>query len=187
MEDEKIVQLLYNREEPGIKSMSDKYEKYCFSISHNIVNNEEDARECVNDTWLNAWNSIPPHKPSNLAGYLAKIARNISINCYNKKHAVKRGGNNIDLALEELSECIASKERVEAGMELQLLTDIIKDFLSSQDKTKRWIFLQRYFYMEGIKEIAQKLDIKEGTVKSVLCRMRRQLKKRLEREDWYSL
>ncbi len=185
MDDETIVQLLWDRKEQGLEDMSAKYEKYCFSISCRIVNDKEDAKECVNDTWLNAWNSIPPSRPYNLAGYLAKLVRNISINCYNKKHTLKRGGDNIVVALDELSECIDSGSRVEESLELKLITDIITDFLASQDKTKRWIFLQRYFYMAEIKEIADRLEIKQGTVKSVLYRMRKQLKKWLEKEAIY--
>lgn len=185
MEDEAIVQLLWDKKEQGIEHMSAKYEKYCFTISYRIVNCKEDAKECVNDTWLSAWNSIPPNKPSNLAGYLAKLVRNVSINCYNKKRAFKRGGDNMTVALDELSECIASDSRVEENLELKLLTDTIANFLASQDKTRRLIFLQRYFYLAEIKEIADKLDMKEGTVKSVLCRMRKKLKKWLEKETVY--
>lgn len=185
MDDETIVQLLWDRKEQGLENMSAKYENYCFSISCRIVNNKEDAKECINDTWLNAWNSIPPNRPYNLAGYLAKLVRNISINCYNKKHTFKRGGDNITVALDELSECIASGSRVEENLELKLLTDTIAKFLTAQDMTKRWIFLQRYFYLAEIKEIADRLDMKEGTVKSVLCRMRKQLKKWLAKEAIY--
>ncbi len=185
MEDEAIVQLLWDRKEQGIEHMSEKYENYCFSISYRIVNAKEDAEECVNDTWFNAWNSIPPNKPYNLAGYLAKLVRNISINYYNKKHAFKRRGDNMTVALDELSECVASGNKVEENLELKLLTDTIADFLASQDKTKRWIFLQRYFYFAEIREIADKAGMKEGTVKSVLCRMRKKLRKWLEKEAVY--
>lgn len=185
MEDEEIIQLLWDREERGLESLSGKYGKYCFSVSCRIVNNEEDAKECVNDTWFSAWNSIPPQKPSNLGGYLAKLVRNISINCYNKKHAAKRGGGNMDLALEELSECVAVRNKAEERLELEFLANIIAEFLNSQDKIKRWIFMQRYFFMADTSEISGKLGIKEGTVKSTLCRMRKQLKKRLEKEAVY--
>lgn len=185
MEDETIVKLLWSREEQGIKCMSEKYENYCFSISYRIVNDKEDARECVNDTWLNAWNAIPPDRPHNLSGYLAKIARNISINCYNKKHAFKRGGSSMALALDELSECIVSGSRVEENMELKLLADSIADFLALQDTAKRWIFIQRYFYLAEIGEIADRAGMKEGTVRSVLFRMRKKLRKWLEKEEVY--
>ena len=185
MEDKEIVQLVWDRKEEGLIRMSGKYGDYCFSISCRIVKNPEDARDCVNDIWFNVWNSVPPHRPVNLAGYLAKIARNISINCYNRKHALKRGGGNMELALEELSECVAGRGNVEDNLELKLIADIIADFLNSQDRIKRYIFLQRYFYLAEIKEISQKLGIKEGTVKSTLCRMRRQLKKWLEKEAVY--
>jgi RNA polymerase sigma factor, sigma-70 family len=183
MEDKAIVELVWNRKEKGIEDMSAKYEKYCFAISCRIVNNKEDAEECVNDTWFSAWNSIPPHRPVNLAGYLAKIVRNISINRYNKKNAAKRGDGSMAVALDELSECVAGRGRVEDNLEMELVTEVISDYLDSQDQTRRWIFLQRYFYLADIKEIAGRLDMKEGTVKSVLCRMRRQLRDYLEMED----
>lgn len=183
MEDKAIVELVWDRKEQGIENMSAKYAKYCFTISCRIVNNKEDAEECVNDTWFNVWNSIPPHRPVNLAGYLAKIVRNISINCYNKKHAAKRGGGIMAVALDELSECVAGRGRVEDNLEMELLAGVISGYLDSQDKTKRWIFLQRYFYLADIKEIAGMLNMKEGTVKSVLCRMRRQLRDCLEMEE----
>ncbi|MCI9078574.1 MAG: sigma-70 family RNA polymerase sigma factor [Lachnospiraceae bacterium] len=185
MEDEEIIQLLWDRREQGLERLSEKYGKYCYSVSLRIVNNEEDAKECVNDTWFSAWNSIPPQKPYNLGGYLAKVVRNISINCYNKKNAIKRGGGNIDLALEELSGCVAGRSKAEERMELEFIANIIADFLNSQDKAKRWMFMQRYFFMADIKEISEKICIKEGTVKSTLCRMRKQLKKRLEKEAVY--
>lgn len=183
MEDKAIVELVWNRKEKGIEDMSAKYGKYCFAISCRIVNNKEDAEECVNDTWFSAWNSIPPHRPVNLAGYLAKIVRNISINRYNKKNAAKRGGGSMAVALDELSECVAGRGRVEDNLEMELVTRVISDYLDLQDQTRRWIFLQRYFYFADIKEIAGRLDMKEGTVKSVLCRMRRQLRDYLEMED----
>ena len=145
--------------------------------------NREDSEECVNDTWFSVWNSSPPHRPVNLAGYLAKIVRNISINRYNKKNAAKRGGGSMAVALDELSECVAGRGRVEDNLEMELVTEVISDYLDSQNQTRRWIFLQRYFYLADIKEIAGRLDMKEGTVKSVLCRMRRQLRDYLEMED----
>lgn len=185
MEDEAIVQLLWDRKEDGLAELSRKYEKYCFSISFHILCDSEDAKECVNDTWFRAWNAIPPHRPSCLSGFLGKIVRNLSLNCYKKSHAGRRGGDNVNLALDELEECVSDGKRVEEHLEQEVLTDAIARFLREQPEQKRVIFLQRYFYLSQVKEIAQSLGIKEGTVKSVLSRMRKELRVWLAKEAIY--
>lgn len=185
MEDDEIVQLLWDRDEGGLAELSHKYDSYCFSISHHILNDREDAKECVNDTWLRVWNAIPPHRPSCLSGFLGKVVRNLSLNCYKKRHAVKRGGDNVNLALEELQDCISNGKRVEEHLEQKILTEAIAAFLQKQPKQKRVIFLQRYFYLSPVKEIAGSLGMKEGTVKSVLSRMRSDLQIWLEKEAIY--
>lgn len=185
MEDEVIVQSLWERKEEGILWMERKYENYCFSIASHIVTDREDAKECVNDTWLRAWNSIPPHRPGNLAGYLAKIVRNLSFNCYKRLHADKRGGGAVTVALEELGDCLSDGRKVEDRIEQRALTEAIASFLTGEKKIKRYIFMQRYFYLKDIKEIAEELDMREGTVKSILFRMRKKLRGYLEREGIY--
>lgn len=185
MEDDEIVQLLWDRKEAGLTALSDKYNNYCFSVSYHILYDREDAEECVNDTWLRVWNAIPPHRPSCLCGFIGKIVRNLSLNCHKKRHAGKRGGDNVNLALEELQECISDGKRVEEHLEQKILTDAIAAFLQSQPEQRRVIFLQRYFYLNQVKEIARTLGMKEGTVKSVLSRMRRDLQVWLEREAIY--
>ena len=199
MEDEKIVQLIWDRNENGINELSEKYDRYCFCISERIVHDEEDAKECVNDTWLFTWNSIPPRRPSILSSFvskitippsrpsvlstfLAKIVRNLSLNRYRDMHALKRGGSSVNIAIEELNECITDGKTVEKDMEYKLLTESIEDFLWKQTKRNRTVFLKRYFYVMDIKEIAEELDIKEGTVKSILSRMRKKLAVWLEKE-----
>lgn len=182
MEDEKIVQLIWDRNENGINELSEKYDRYCFCISERIVHDEEDAKECVNDTWLRTWNTIPPSRPSVLSTFLAKIVRNLSLNRYRDMHALKRGGNSVNIAIEELNECITDGKTVEKDMEYKLLTESIEDFLWKQTKRNRIFFLKRYFYVMDIKEIAEELDIKEGTVKSILSRMRKELAVWLEKE-----
>ena len=185
MEDEEIIQLLWDRKETGLESLSEKYGKYCFSVSCRIVNNEEDAKECVNDTWFRAWNSIPPHQPENLAGYLAKIARNLAMSCYKKQHRKKRGGDNVTMALDELSDCVSDGKRVEERMEQRELTNAIAVFLRGKDELKRNIFIQRYFYLVEVKEIATHFQMKENTVKSILYRLRKELGKYLQKEGIY--
>lgn len=185
MEDEAIVQLIWDRQEQGLEELGRKYNNYCYCISERIVQNAEDAKECVNDTWLRVWNAIPPHRPKGLSGFLAKIVRNLSLNRYRDLHAGKRGGANVNLALGELEECLSDGKSVEEHMEQELLTQAIERFLRKQPERNRVIFLQRYFYLVSIKEIALTLDMKEGTVKSVLSRMRAQLRVCLEKEAIY--
>lgn len=185
MQDEKIVQLLWDRKEEGIAQMQKKYNRYCNAIAGRIVASFEDVEECVNDTWLRAWNSIPPHQPENLAGYLAKIVRNQAISCYKKQHTKKRGGDSITMALEELSDCISDGRRVEERMEQKELTDAIAAYLRGKDELKRSIFIQRYFYLIEVKELAARFQMKENTVKSILFRMRKELGNYLQKEGIY--
>lgn len=185
MEDEKIIQMIWDRKEQGIKGLSDKYNNYCHSISYRIVHDEEDAGECVNDTWLQTWNAIPPKRPAVLPGFLAKIIRNLSLNRYRYMHTARRGGNSVDIALEELQDCVTDGRTVEEQIELKELSASIAAFLDRQPERNRAIFLQRYFYMMPTKEIAEKLGMREGTVRSTLSRMRKDLKGWLEKEAVY--
>lgn len=185
MEDERIVQMIWERKEQGLKELSDKYNNYCYSVSYRIVHDEEDARECVNDTWFQTWNAIPPKRPAVLPGFLAKIVRNLSLNRYRRMHTERRGGNSVDIALEELQECVSDGRTVEEQIEFKELSASITKFLNRQSERNRAIFLQRYFYMMSIKEIAERLGMREGTVRSTLSRMRKDLRGWLEKEAVY--
>lgn len=111
-DDIQIVNLLFARQESGLKKLEEKYNKYCLTIANRILFDNEDSKECVNDAWLKIWNSIPPNRPENLAGYLAKIVRNLALNCYEKKHAAKRGGGQVEMSYDELSECLQAREEL---------------------------------------------------------------------------
>ena len=182
MDDAQIINLYFARDENAIVETKNKYQNMCYRIAQNILYNREDSEECVNDTWLRTWNTIPPSRPSVLSTYLAKIVRNLSLNRYRDMHALKRGGSSVNIAIEELNECITDGKTVEKDMEYKLLTESIEDFLWKQTKRNRTVFLKRYFYVMDIKEIAEELDIKEGTVKSILSRMRKKLAVWLEKE-----
>ena len=182
MDDSQIINLYFARDENAIIETKNKYQNMCYRIAQNILYNREDSEECVNDTWLRTWNTIPPSRPSVLSTFLAKIVRNLSLNRYRDMHALKRGGNSVNIAIEELNECITDGKTVEKDMEYKLLTESIEDFLWKQTKRNRTVFLKRYFYVMDIKEIAEELDIKEGTVKSILSRMRKELAVWLEKE-----
>lgn len=185
MQDDEIVQLLWDRKEQGLAQLQTKYKRYCGAIARRIAANSEDAEECVNDTWLRIWNSIPPHHPENLAGYLAKIVRNLALNSYKKQHRKKRGGDVMTVALEELSDCLADGKDTLEEIERQELSDMIAEFLRKKSRQQQAIFIKRYFYLMEIRELAHELQMKENTIKSILFRMRKELKAYLEGEGIY--
>lgn len=145
MDDADIVELYWQRDESAIRETETKYGQYCFSIAFNILSDTEDSKECVNDTWLRAWNAIPPSRPDRLRIFLAKITRNLSFDKYRLKAANKRGGGEITLALEELGECVSSALDVEFEFYEQELVKSLNGFLYALPKRESNIFLRRYF------------------------------------------
>ena len=184
LSDDRIVELYWQRAESAIGETAHKYGGYCYRIAHNILNNREDAEESVNDTWLDAWNSMPPSKPSILSTFLGKITRRISIDCWRKRHAGKRGGGEMDLVLDELEDCVPGGEEVERTVEAQEMARIIREFLDDLSATDRRIFLRRYWYMEPIAAIARDFTFSETKTVSILYRLRKKLRDRLESEGY---
>lgn len=182
MNDQQIIELYMERSEKAVSETYDKYSAYCNSISFSILQNSEDAEECVNDTFQKAWESIPPSRPNNLKSFLGKITRNISLNRLKYNNTQKRGSGNIDVLLSELEECVSDKFNVESEIYAKEFSQIINGFLSDLPIEKRKIFVRRYWYMDSIKEISEQYDIGEEKVKSILFRLRKQLKKQLEKE-----
>lgn len=182
MEDSKIIALYWKRSEEAITQTEYKYGNYCRSISFHILQDEEDAKECVNDTYVKAWNAMPPQKPARLAAFLGKITRNLSLHRYEKRSAQKRGSGEMALALEELGECVSSREGTEQVIDAAILTEVINHFLASLSKEHRKIFMRRYWYLSSIKEIAEDYHMTESKVKMVLLRTRNELKLQLEKE-----
>lgn len=183
MKDEEIIELYLERDEKAIAATAEKYGSYCHSISYNILQNAEDAQECVNDTWLGAWKSIPPHRPNQMATYLGKITRNLSLNRFKHYAAEKRGLGQAELALSELEECIPAKSSIEQIIEEMSLTKSINRFLYAQPQQKRNIFIRRYWYLCPIRDIAKTYGMSESKVASLLFRMRNELKTHLEKEE----
>lgn len=179
MDDKSIVQLYWDRDESAITESSRKYGAYCTSIARNILFNMADAEECVNDTWLHAWNAMPPHRPSVLSAFLGKITRNLSFDLYRKLHREKRGRNNIDAALDELAECVSGSEDTERLWEMNELKKEINRFVSSLTEEKRCMFILRYWYADSIGEIAERMGMNENNVSVTLARIRNKLKKYL--------
>jgi RNA polymerase sigma-70 factor (ECF subfamily) len=183
LEDSEIVNLFWMRDESAITHTAVKYGRYCFKITNNILSNIEDAEECVNDTYLRTWNSIPTNKPEFFSSYLGKIARNLAISKYKSKKCLKRGGGSIEYALEELEECIPSKSKVEDEIEEKYFTQALNHFLYTISHEESNVFLRRYWYADSINDVCEKYLMSESKVKSMLYRTRKKLKKYLERMD----
>ncbi len=182
MEDKQIVDLYWERSETAISETAHKYGKYCRYIAFNILRNDEDSKECVNDTYLRAWNSIPPHRPSVLKTFLGKITRNLSLDKYEQYNAEKRNSGQMPLILDEIQECVPASDNTENIIEEMALTEILNRFLSSLSLEQRKIFMRRYWYLSPIKEIATEYSISESKVKMSLFRSRNELKNLLEKE-----
>lgn len=182
MDDRQIVELYWSREEQAIRETKEKYGNYCYSIAHHILQNREDAEECVNDTYLGAWRSMPPHRPRYLSTFLGRITRNLSLKKWRERHAAKRGGGEAALTLEELKDCIPAPKTVEEEIETKALAEIIDSFLRDCPAEERQIFLCRYWFFDSVKEIAKEFGYSESKVKMQLLRTRQKLRERLEQE-----
>lgn len=182
MEDKQILDLYNKRLEAAIAETADKYGKYCHSIAYNILYNTQDSEECVNDTYLKAWQSIPPHYPEKLSAYLGKITRNLALNRYKYYNRQKRGEGQTALVLEELLECVPSMDGPEQEVEEKILVEVLNRFLENLPEEKMKIFMRRYWYMSSIKEIADDFAMGESKVKMILSRSRSKLKELLEKE-----
>lgn len=185
MEDSCIVELYWERSENAIVETSSKYGNYCYSIAYNILANVEDADEIVNDTYLGAWNSMPPHRPSILSTFLGKITRRISIKKWQEKNAIKRGGGEIVLALDELEDCIASGNNVENEIGAEELAKVIDAFIILLPVTERRVFICRYWYLDSILAICEQFGFSQSKVKSMLHRTRSRLQSYLREEGVY--
>ena len=185
MEDNKIIELYFQRNIEAINATDCKYGSYCFSIANNILHNKEDSEECVNDTWFHAWNAMPPKRPERLRLFLAKITRNLSFNRYELLRAGKRGGGEIELVLDELAECIAHESNTENEYLAKELEQVICIFVRSLPERDGNVFVRRYFFTETVSEIAKRYQMSNNNVMVVLSRTRNKLKAHLEKEGLY--
>lgn len=185
MNDEEIVILYLERDESALKMTSEKYGNKLKKLSMNIVSDIRTAEECENDTYFQAWNSIPPHEPKNyLFAFLARIIRHISLNKCKEKNALKRNALLCELD-KELEECIPSPDDdIDAKIDDMVLKEVINQFLSTLNEEKRNIFLRRYWYMDSIKSISKRFGISESKTKTTLFRIRNQMKLFLETEGY---
>ena len=172
MEDDRIIELYFGRDEQAIRHTADKYGAYCSTVAMNILHSEPDAEECVNDTYLKTWNSIPPTRPHSLKLFLARIVRNLSINRHRALHSDKRN-RDLEVSLSELESCLPVPDGENGGSEL---SELLNEFLGTQTPTDRKIFVQRYWYNLSAAEISEEHDISENAVWVKLHRTRERLR-----------
>lgn len=184
MDDKRIVELYFERSENAVAQTAMKYGGYCYSIAYNILYSNEDAEESVNDTYISAWNSIPPNRPTVLSSFLGKLTRRISIDKWRKQSAVKRGGGEMPVVLDELSECIAGGKSVEQELDSQQLSDVINSFVKALPDTEQRVFLCRYWYLDSVEHICKRFGFSESKVKSMLHRTRKKLYETLNLEGF---
>lgn len=183
MEDKQIVDLYWARSETAVAETEKKYGRYCHYIAYQILYNREDAEEVVNDTYLKAWNTIPPQRPDPLKPYVGMISRQLALDAYEAQHAQKRGGQ-VPLALDELAECIPDPDsRADIG-ESVALSDALDRFLWALPERTRNVFVRRYFYMSTVAEIARDFSMKESNVAMHLLRTRKKLAQFLKKEGF---
>lgn len=183
MEDSKIIALFYARSEQAIQELADKYGIICIKLAANILNNRQDAEECVNDAYLGAWNTIPPQKPDPLQAYICRIVRNLAIMRYHTNTAKKRNSF-YDAALDELEECIPSAVSVEDEVSAKELSRLLDVFLDTLDQKSRVMFVRRYWYADAIPDIAQRFGVSCNHVSVRLSRTRVRLRKFLKKEGY---
>ena len=177
--DEEIVNLYFDRSEEAIAACQVKYGKSCHTVAYNILRSDEDAEECVNDTWLRAWSSIPPERPTRLGAWLSAVTRRLALTRYEKRTAAKRNGG-MEASLEELSECVTAGSLTIADE--VALSEAINGFLASLPTRTRMIFMRKYWYMDSIADIAKALGMGESAVKVTLHRTREKFRKHLAKE-----
>lgn len=182
MEDREIIELFFRREQQAVRETDKKYGVRCRGIADGILQNREDAEECVSDTYMAAWNSIPPTRPASFKAYIFRIVRNISVNRAKERLAAKRGGGNLEAALDELEGCLASNYSLEGEYEAKELAREINKFLRTLSKDDRLIFMHRYWLVLTTREIADRLEMTESKVRTSLSRTRDKLRRHLKKE-----
>ena len=182
MEDQQIIDLYWARSQQAIAESELKYGPYCRSIARNVLGQEQDAEECVNDTWLRAWNAMPPQRPAVLSAFLGKLTRNLALDRFRHDHALKRGGSQTEVALHELEDCLSDSHSPDELLEAEETSRVISDFLRSQPEIDRRLFLRRYFYLDSMEALALRFGMSVSQVKSRLHRTRLKLKHTLEKE-----
>ena len=183
MDDLEIIELYFCRDEKALTETARKYGNYCYTVAFSVLNSMEDSKETVNDTYLELWNTIPPERPTVLSAFIGKITRRLAIDRWRKNTAVKRGGGEFEVTLDELSECISDNTNVEKIVEGKLVVSTINEFLKKLPDTERNVFICRYWYADSVKSVAKQFGFSESKVKSMLMRTRTKLKQKLAEEE----
>jgi len=178
VDDLRIIELLFERSELGVEQISKKYGNAMFTVSYNILGNPEDAEECVNDSYLNIWNSIPPTRPNSLYAFVCRVARNVSLTRYKHDKAAKRDRSG-DAGLEEIADIIPSGVSISEEIEREELTNLLNTWLGKLGRDNLYIFMRRYWYMDKVSDIAENLRLTEAAVYLRLDRMKKSLYKYL--------
>ena len=184
MEDSQIIELYWQKNADAISETSSKYGSYCFAIADHILHSPEDSEECVNDTWLRAWNAMPPQRPGVLRMFLAKITRRLSVNRFHARSAEKRGSGEISLVLDELADCLAGGTDVEAEYEVRELEECIRRFVRGLPERDGNVVVRRYFFTEPVAAIAEQYGLTENNVSVILSRARKKLRLKLAKEGY---
>ena len=185
MTDERIVQLYWDRDESAVAETQSKYGRYLTKIAYNILADMEDSLESVNDTYMHAWKAMPPHRPSVLSTFLAKITRRVAIDALRRKSRDKRIPSEYTYSLSELEECVSDQTNVELQIEAEELGKVINAYLKTISSDARRLFIGRYFYLDSLKEVAKYCGMSEAKAKSMLYRTRCGLKAYLEQEGYH--
>lgn len=182
MEDRNIVELFLSRSEEAIQETDKKYGRYCYKIAFNILGNYEDSEECVNDAYMRAWGSIPPNEPQSLSAFVGKITRNLALDKLRHKNSDKRGGGEVPLVLDEISEFVSGDDQIERMQDSQEITAALNSFLAVLGEIERGVFMRRYWMMESIADIAKRYGLSISNTTTMLFRLRGKLKKHLTKE-----
>lgn len=180
MEDNRIIDLYWERNENALTQTAEKYGKLCYSIAFNLLNNNEDSEECVDDTYLSAWNLMPPQRPAFLSAFLAKITRNNAFNRIKYSKRKKRSNSQPDILLSELEECLPSNQSADESLNESYVAELISNYLRSISKNKATLFIFRYFFCYSIDELSAKSGYTKEKITSMLYRMRCELKIKLK-------
>ena len=184
MEDSQIIELYWQRNPDAVSETAGKYGAYCFAIAENILHSAEDSEECVNDTWLRAWDAMPPRRPGVLRLFLARITRNLAFDRFRARNAERRFGGGMTLVLDELAECLGGGAGAEAAFEASELRACIRDFVRSLPERDGNVTARRYFFAESVADIAKRYGLSENHVMVILSRTRGKLKTHLMKEGY---
>lgn len=183
-EDCAIVELYWNRDQTAILRSQEKYGPQCHTLAHNILHSQEDAEECVNDTWLKCWQSIPPQRPKSLKSFVGRIVRNLALSVLRAETAQKRGGGQVQLALDELSEVASGGDTPEGALDRKAFRAALDDFLAGLPERNRNLFLRRYWYLDSVEALAKRYSMSKTQVTTTLHRLRVKLRVHLQQEGF---